>query len=355
MRMSLNGETRQRVRGSGAVALALVLLSSGPATAATFCVNTEATAQTALSAAATNGETDTIRFRSGLIELANGLDFSTASSAADDLALTLAGGYNAGCTERTGTTLLDGNGVARILELRIFGPQTVIIDRLRFVDGYDASSGANLYVGLFDQGGGASLRIDNSAFLLGTSGTSAAGFDITGWGTVRLRNNLVVGNASGSVPAGRVNVTGDTYLVGNTITANSSTDGEGWALYANPVGATSTLWLSNNILWGNDTFGDVYLFGAGTINLVSNNIGVRTSPTLGTNTGNLSVDPQFANCGFLCIGRPLKRTSPLVDAGVNAPQGGRPTTDFDGNARLVGPNVDIGAFELDRLFDHGFE
>ena len=340
---------------TAAALLAMQVATTGPAAAATFCVNTEAAAQAALSTATTNNESDTIRFRSGTIELSSGLDFTTASAAADDLSLTLAGGYNTGCTERTGTTVLDGNGNVRILELRIFGPQSVVIERLRFVDGYDASSGANLYVGLFDQGGGASLRIDNSAFLLGTSGIAAAGFDITGWGSVRFRNNLVLGNTSGTTPGGRLNITGDTYLVGNTITANSSTDGEDWALYANPTGATSTLWLSNNILWGNNTYGDAYLFGAGTINLVNNNIGVRTNPTLGTNIGNLSVDPQFASCGIFCISRPLKRSSPLVDAGLNTPQGGRPTTDFDGNPRLIGPNVDMGAFELDALFADGFQ
>ena len=346
------GENRSHFAVTAAVLLAMLV---APAAAATFCVNSEATAQAALSAASSNGETDAIRFRSGLIELSNGLDFTTASSDADDLALTLSGGYNAGCTERTGTTVLDGNGLVRILEMQIFGPQSIVIERLQFVDGYDPIRGANLYVVLFDLGGGASLRIDNNAFLLGRSVLSAAGFDITGSGTVRLRNNLIVGNVSDSTPGGRLTVTGDTYLVGNTVTGNATTDGEDWALYANPGGATSTLWLSNNILWGNNTAGDAYLFGAGTINLVNNNIGVRTNPTLGTNSGNLSVDPQFANCGFFCISRPLKRSSPLVDAGVNNPQGGWPTTDFDGNPRLVGPNVDIGAFELDALFDDGFD
>ena len=353
MRMTLKDRPGQWVRDISGFAFALALLATSPAWGATFCVNSEATAQAALTSATTNGEADTIRFRSGLIELANGLDFTTVSSAADDLTLTLAGGYNAGCTLRTGTTILDGNGSVRPLELRIFGPQAIVIERLTFIDGF-ADSGGNLYAGLFEPGGGASLRIDNSAFLLGNAPYNG-GFNIAGFGTLRFRNNLVVGNTAEDNPAGSINITGDTYLVGNTITGNVTTDGEGWAMYANPGGATSTLWLSNNILWGNNTAGDVYLFGAGTINLVNNNIGVRTNPTLGTNTGNLSVDPQFASCGVFCIARPLKRSSPLVDAGVNAPQGGRPTTDFDGNARLVGPNVDIGALELDALFDDGFD
>ena len=297
------GSTRAgslRTRCARVVIVALAC-AAGPATAATFCVNTEATAQAALSTAATNGESDTIRFRAGLIELANGLDFTTASASADDQPLTLTGGYNTGCTQRTGTTSLDGNGSVRILDMRIHGPQSVVIDRLSFVDGYDAQRGGNLYVGLFNTGGGGSVRVDNSAFLLGRAELSAGGFDFTGFGTVRFRNNLVIGNSAGSFPAGAFNITGTTYLVGNTMTDNLTDDGEGWALYANPTGAASNLWLSNNILWGNDTYGDAYLFGGGAFHLVSNNIGVRTTPTLTTNTGNLSVAPQFAPCGFLCI------------------------------------------------------
>ncbi|MBN8481306.1 MAG: hypothetical protein J0L88_06930 [Xanthomonadales bacterium] len=336
-------------------ACVLLAIATAPAAAATFCVNTEATAQAALSTAATNGESDTIRFRSGAIEVTNGLLFTTASASADDQPLTLTGGYNTGCTQRTGTTSLDGNGIARILEMRIHGPQTVVIDRLSFIDGYDSQRGGNLYVGLFDTGGGASLRIDNSAFLLGRADLSAGGFDLTGFGTVRFRNNLVIGNSADDFPAGAFNITGATYLVGNTMTGNLTDDGEGWALYANPTGAASNLWLSNNILWGNDTYGDAYLFGGGSFHLVSNDIGVRTNPTLVTNTDNLSVDPQFAPCGFLCIRKPLKRASPLVDAGMNAPQGGMPAIDFDGLDRVVGPYVDIGAFELEGLFADGFD
>ncbi len=350
------GEMRAGRWPAWGMSATLALAPALPATAATFCVNSEATAQAALATATTNDEADTIRFRSGVIELVNGLDFTTASSAADDLALTLAGGYNAGCAQRTGTTFLDGNGDVRPLEMRLFGPQSVVIDRLTFIDGFATDGGGNLFIGMFDQDGGASVRIDNSGFLVGSSASGGAGFDITGWGTLRFRNNLVVGNAGPSFPAGRINLTGDIFLVGNTITANATTDGQGWALYTNATTAASSQWLSNNILWGNDSFGDVYLFGAGTVTLVNNNIGVRTNPTLGgASGGNLSVDPQFAACGVVCISRQLARSSPLVDAGVNNPQGGRPTTDFDGNARLVGPNVDIGAYELDRLFDDGFE
>lgn len=61
--------------------------------------------------------------------------------------------------------------------------------------------------------------------------------------------------------------------------------------------------------------------------------------------------PQFGSATNL---RP-KRSSPLIDAGLNAPTGGLPGASFDGGPRLVGPRVDIGAYELDELLVDGFD
>ncbi len=71
--------------------------------------------------------------------------------------------------------------------------------------------------------------------------------------------------------------------------------------------------------------------------------------------GELSVDPQFADCGFLCIGFELERGSPLVDAGDDAPAGGMTATDLAGKPRTIGARVDIGAYENDLLFADGFD
>ena len=337
----------------------LALIATQPAAAASFCVNSEATAQTALSAARANGEADVIRFRSGFIELTDGLEFSTAIGTSDHLPLRLAGGYNAGCTERTGETVLDGNGLVRPLGMEIFGAQTIIIEHLTFIKGHSEandSNGANLSVALFDTSGEASLRVDNCGFLLGSSEYTGGGFGIRGHGTVRFRNNLVLGNSAANYSAGVLSMqSGDAYLVSNTITDNMNTEQETTALYTRASGRSSTLTLSNNIVWGNDASEDLYLFPGGTITLSSNNIGTRNSVTLDpASSGNLSVDPQFANCGIGCFDRPLDPSSPLVNAGVNDPLGGLTLTDYKGNARRVGPKVDIGAYEYG-LFADGFE
>jgi len=114
--------------------------------------------------------------------------------------------------------------------------------------------------------------------------------------------------------------------------------------------------LSNNILWNNNANNAVD-FHADTGHLLLNNdIGTSAGFTADfVSAGNLSVDPQFAPCGFLCFSYRLARSSPLVDAGTNTPPGGLAVSDIYSGPRIVGGAVDIGAVELDVLFADGFQ
>ena len=100
----------------------------------------------------------------------------------------------------------------------------------------------------------------------------------------------------------------------------------------NDVGEAS---VSNSIVVGSGT--DLSLFG--TVDLQANIVGSHA---------------EFANAAggdYSLIG-----SSPAVDAGVNMPPGGLSGTDLLGNARVVGPAVDIGAIELpDAIFSGDFE
>lgn len=340
------------------VAVAAALALSIPAQAANFCVGSRAQAQAALDASVNNGQADVIRFRSGVIDVVSTLDYN-ASQPADHLPLTLTGGFNADCSARTGETVLDGNAVAQILELEIRDAQSVVIDRITFIRGRNTSYGANVSAVLYDTNASPSLRIDNCVFLSGESdgtNTSAGGLYVSGAGTLRIRNNLFVGNMADGAPAMSINLNGEGYITGNTVTGNVVTDASGDAVYVRGATEQSEIWISNNIFWGNDVDRDLFLFGEDVIGLTRNDIGSRNSVSLlPGSTNNVSVDPQFAPCGFLCYAKPLKRSSPLVDAGINTPAGGMPLVDLYGADRTVGPAVDIGAYELDVLFDHGFE
>lgn len=355
----MNASANRPLRPRPAVGLALLLAASmQPVMAANFCVGTRVQAQAALDAAMSNGQFDVIRFRSGVIDVTTTLDFDSTPPN-DQLGLTLTGGYNADCSERSGETVLDGNSIAQILQLSIRDTQSVVIDRLTFMRGRNTSYGANVAAVLYDTNAVPSLRVDNCVFLSGESdgtNTGAGGLYVSGAGILRIRNNLFVGNMADNAPALSVNLNGEGYITGNTITGNIVTDDAGDAVYVRGATAETEIWLSNNILWGNDADRDLYLFGEDVIGLTRNDIGSRnTVALLPGSILNVSVDPQFASCGVFCIDRPLKRSSPLVDTGTNSPAGGMPLIDLYGADRTVGPAVDIGAYELDVLFDDGFQ
>ena len=73
----------------------------------------------------------------------------------------------------------------------------------------------------------------------------------------------------------------------------------------------------------------------------------RGLPALTGTKGNLSADPQFA--GFEFMEFHLQPTSPCVDAGAQLPDGSI-SVDLEGQARVQGSSIDIGADESDGVF-----
>lgn len=353
--------TGSRITRASSMAAALAgLLAASSASAAVFCVDSEASAQAALNTARTNGQADYIKFESGAYSLASGLDYATGQAGSDHKALVLSGGFDAGCGSRTGTTFLDGQEQVQPLRFSFTGADIVYIDHFTLFRGMtEAGShyGGNMQVYMYDQAGGAKLTIDSVRFLYGSAETNSGGLYVTGWGSVTVTNSLFAGNAAGFSSAGSINLSGPLHFTSNTITGNTvDAANPEPAFYAYAHGS-SHFWFSDNIIWGNDNASfDLYLYDEGTYDLVSNDIGSHSVVPLGVASGgDVSVDPQFASCGFLCFDKPLKRSSPLVDAGNDAPPGGLTTTDALGVPRVIGAHVDMGAYELDRLFADGFE
>jgi len=124
---------------------------------------------------------------------------------------------------------------------------------------------------------------------------------------------------------------------------------------------TSTLRLTNLTIFDHADLG-VHYRGFGTESTLYNTI-VYASATLtdlsGTNVttgGNLlGIDPLFIGPGYWDCH--LRAGSPALDAGDNSPPGGLGPTDADGNPRVLGGVVDVGAYEgvLTPLFEDGFE
>lgn len=118
-----------------------------------------------------------------------------------------------------------------------------------------------------------------------------------------------------------------------------------------------TMSFENNILWGNlkpsPNSADLYAqFG---IVLRNNDIEILDLFSYGgpdpDTSGNLSLDPRFVGPGNYR----LRSDSPLRNGGFLSPFGGFGTQDLDGSPRVLDDEVDIGAYEIDRLFADGFD
>lgn len=156
-----------------------------------------------------------------------------------------------------------------------------------------------------------------------------------------IANNGTTQNGSG-VGAGVYVYKGTAYLINNTIVANvNAATGDAGGIYANECTAT----IANNIVAYNQV-GGISKTAGSVLTLRNNDVFSNTTYAYkglpdpqGTN---IKVDPQFYN--LLARDYHIKSSSPCVDTGDNASiQPG--WLDIDGDSRLIGAVVDIGADE----------
>jgi hypothetical protein len=216
-----------------------------------------------------------------------------------------------------------------------------------------ANSGGGAYRGTLNHctltgngafsGGGASGSILNYCALTGNSGgngggaygctlyyctlTNNRGYDRGAGGAENstLNQCLIAGNEAPEFGSGVVGCT----LNNCTITGNGG--GASWAVLPNWWGQPSVL--NNCIVYHNPS-------GNYAGNVSFNHCCTWPLPTSGV--GNITNEPAFVDLegGNLR----LQPNSPCINAGNNAYSSG--TTDLDGNPRIVGGTVDIGAYEF---------
>src|SRR5215467_7831716 len=210
------------------------------------------------------------------------------------------------------------------------------------------------------------------------AGGNGGGISVDYFSSPLIQGNLIQGNRAYNFGGG---VALESYnspvLVQNLIVNNTSLGGgSGGGLYVSPSNPTQVI---NNTIVANNAFDStsaVYVTGFGQDATFTNNIFVAAagqnavtcnstyssvSPVFSyddafsasgsawagicdstTNPGNLSSDPLFmsaANNDFH-----LQAASPAVNAGNNAAPN-LPSTDFDGNTRIVG-TIDFGVYEV---------
>ena len=352
-------------RRLASLALAAAAWSALPAHAVTFCAENATELQLMLDEAMSNGTDDVIRLETGVFRSTSALGFNAYNFSKDGTDLDIIGGWTGDCQLRLPNqrSTLDGEleRPALVLGGTLDVRGRVRIFNLQFVRGLslDPNKAGGLTINR-----GYDIVIESNVFRENTqrhpNGNASGGLYALSEGSLTVRNNLFSGNdadSPSSVAAGAAslhcygsNRTGS--LINNTVFDNmadlgAASDIGGVRVY----GGLSCAWsVANNSLWGNE--GVDLALATPTITLRNNNIddtGGSEIPV--SSSGNINLAPQFVSDTNL---RP-KRSSPLVDAGLNAPTGGLPGASFDAGPRLVGPRVDIGAYELDELFVNGFD
>ena len=346
------------------IPVAVLVVSStiaSTATAATFCVGTAQEFQNALSNAASNGEQDVIRLRSGTYAAASGpIAFSYATNQNFDL-LVEGGWQNLGqtpCVVRVddpGQTVLDGGGVRSVLQLQGNAGTTgsLAIRNLTIRNGSGDGFG-----GLRIRGAAGNATVERVIVRDNASGFVAGGIDAAlDGGVLAIRDSLIANNtcaqqacgasllANAAAPSAAVLL----QFTANTVALNScpasACDGRGGVV----LGGTGRAVIANNALFFNE--GDDVLFEPGTDLLHNAYESVAGMP--GVSIGNLvTATPGFVDA--LALDFRLRDDSLLVDAGT----GGVVMTALDvaGRPRLNGQQFDIGAHELQRVvFVDGFE
>jgi putative cofactor-binding repeat protein len=329
-----------------------VYANPNPLLAADWCVGTATQLTQALLGAGSNGEADVIRLQAGTYRSTQAAGF-TATLAGH--ALELSGGWASGCLfrQRGAHSTIDGEYERPAMRISgsISQPRTVRVAHLAFIRGVDDEVGG---LAISSTGvGNLNVEIEDCRF---HDNTQTDIEDVIGGGLyvnadeVSVLGNVFTDNHAGNLGgAGAITCFGSLgAFTNNTVVRNTARFGQadvrgGMMLTGN------CLWeVANNILWDNEGY-DLQI-GDGEATLRNNNLDDLVGTPMAS-SGNVNIDPQFVSIGILR----LQRSSPMIDAGLNETLLGLPQYSFDGGIRIAGPRIDIGAYELDVLFEHDFD
>ncbi len=222
------------------------------------------------------------------------------------------------------------------------------------VDGFTIRNGVGTVLHEFNNaacGGGvlcfqSSPTIANNKITLNTSATTygTGGGVFAYYSNPIIRNNIVCANTA-YMGAGVYGHYSSPTITGNTIVANTSTVwGSPCGLALNPSIASVSPSVTNNIVAFNSAGILQTNVPNGTFrnNCVYGNTNYDYSPTGSVGLNDVQADPLFVNAS--AGDYHLRPGSPCIDAGWNlAPAMGK--SDYDLNQRILGRNVDIGAYE----------
>lgn len=327
--------------------------------AAVFCVNSAASLQNALITSAANAESDEIRIVVGtyLVPSMPVSGFRYVSSQIGYIAISGGWGPPAPigalplCQSRIDNpnlTIIDGQLQTEGLVIQP-GPLTgtVKVENLTIQGGSSAGSGGGLYAAPYDPAWPGSLSVRSIVFRGNQAVNSGGGlYASVPIGSLEVKNSVFTSNSAGVASGGaEILVNGVDGVVANNTAADNTASSGGAGLR---VGGNSPIDLINNALFDN-TDVDLQLGGVD-VTLVNNFFNSRNGLTPLMETGTLSGDPLVGGGTYGLAPVP---GSSLIDYGQAVPNG-LPPRDADGGQRLVGPAVDVGAYEA-QIFADGLE
>ena len=189
-------------------------------------------------------------------------------------------------------------------------------------------------------GGGISMRgsgtVRRSTFAGNNAEDEGAGID--NGGTLAVSNSTFAGNTTLGGPGGGIESSGTLTVVNSTLVGNGALEGAG-------IANEGTATLANTIVAGSTHGGDCSGFdAAGTSNMADDSTCGLTFRQV--RLARLRLGP-LANNGGPTQTIALRRGSVAINAGDNAAAQGLVTDQRGpGYPRIVGPRVDIGAFEV---------
>ena len=246
---------------------------------------------------------------------------------------------------QTGTT------GSRGIDVSTFSPMTIVVERNTIV-----SNGYPLYLGTYSGSGVVTASLSENKIRKAVVGQSTTGIQLDMRGsfvvTADVRSNVVSDiadcNCGGAVaievsPLDTVSAT--VNVVNNTIDLSPST---GISVRSPAIGQLMAVNVFNNVVTRTNRGASFPAINPRlTVNNGNNDFFNNTTPnTYGgypAGPGTLAVDPLFVS--LISKDYHLTAGSPLVNVGANASPGGLSELDADGNVRIAGGTVDIGAFE----------
>jgi hypothetical protein len=293
----------------------------------------------------TDATPDTINLSSNELTITG--DVTVSGTGADKLTLSHNGGEDARVFNIGGgtTVTLDGMTIANGKATNAFGGGIRNSGNLTVRNSTLRNNTATNGAGIYNNGG--TLTVINSTLSGNTASDSGGGIANVG-GTLTIRNSTISGNqvTGSALGGGAIDQYGSS--ANPTTTIENSTIAYNTAASANKSGIwleTGTMTLRNTIVANNNGTNNFQVESGATLTSLGNNLTNSETSPLNQVSDRNNANPRLAPLAY--NGGPtqthaLLSGSAAINAGNNT---SAPTTDQRGSNRIVGTQIDIGAYE----------